>query len=229
VPVYNEADSLPPLLAEVDAALRGVPGLEVVLVNDGSTDGSLDVMRQLRERYPGLGMRIICLDRNHGLTTAMDAGFKAARGEVLVTLDADLQNDPADIPRLLAYLDKYDVAIGSRVNRNDRLVKRVSSKVANAIRNWATEESIKDTGCSLKAYRADYVRKLKLYHGLHRFLPTLLKLEGARVVEVPVNHRPRRFGQAKYHLFNRLTGPLLDLFAVRWMQKRQLRYRMEEK
>lgn len=229
VPVYNEVESLAPLMAEVEAALRGVAGLEVVLVNDGSTDGSLEEMQRLRGLYPHLGLRIIDLDRNHGLTTAMDAGFRAARGEVLVTIDADLQNDPADIPRLLSYLDSYDVAIGSRTRRRDRLVKRLSSKVANAIRNWATEETIMDTGCSLKAYRASFVRRLKLYNGLHRFLPTMLKLEGARVIEVPVNHRPRRFGQAKYHLWNRLIGPLLDLFAVRWMQKRHLNYRMEEK
>ncbi len=229
VPVYNEAESLPPLLAEVEAALAGVGSREVVLVNDGSTDGSLGVMERLREQYPRLNVRIICLDRNHGLTTAMDAGFRAARGEILVTIDADLQNDPADIPRLLAYLGDYDVAIGSRTSRRDKLVKRLSSRVANAVRNWATEETINDVACSLKAYRADYVRRLKLYNGLHRFLPTLLKLEGARVIEVPVNHRPRRYGVAKYHLLNRLVGPLLDLFAVRWMQKRHLSYRMEEK
>jgi len=229
VPVYNEAESLPALMAEVEAALRAVQGLEVVLVNDGSTDASLEVMERLRRQYPHLGIRIICLDRNCGLTTAMDAGFRAARGEVFVTIDADLQNDPADIPRLLSYLGEYDVAIGCRINRSDKLVKRVSSLVANAIRNWATHEDIQDTGCSLKAYRADVVRRLKLYHGLHRFLPTLLKLEGARLIQVPVNHRPRRYGQAKYHLFNRLVGPLLDLFAVRWMQKRHLRYRTEEK
>jgi dolichol-phosphate mannosyltransferase len=229
VPVYNEAESLGPLLAEAAPVLRTLGSVEVVLVNDGSTDGSLQVMERLRREFPDLGLRIICLDRNHGLTTAMDAGFRSARGEVLVTIDADLQNDPADIPKLLEHLDKYDVAIGSRVNRRDTTVKRLSSKVANAIRNWATEEDIRDTGCSLKAYRADYVRRLKLYHGLHRFLPTMLKLEGARVIEVPVNHRPRRFGVPKYHLFNRLVGPLLDLFAVRWMQKRHLRYRMEER
>ena len=229
VPVYNEAESLPPLMAEVEAALRGLGRCEVVLVNDGSTDGSLAVMERLREQYPKQGIRIICLDRNYGLTTAMDAGFKAARGEFFVTLDADLQNDPADIPRLLSYLSEYDVAIGSRTSRQDGLIKRISSKVANAVRNWATEEDIRDVACSLKAYRAEYVRRLKLYNGLHRFLPTLLKLEGARLIEVPVNHRPRRFGVAKYHLLNRLVGPLLDLFAVRWMQKRHLRYRTEEK
>jgi glycosyltransferase involved in cell wall biosynthesis len=229
VPVYNEAESLPPLMAEVAAALRALAPCEVVMVNDGSTDGSLEVMLGLREKYPELGIRIICLDRNYGLTTAMDAGFRAARGEALVTIDADLQNDPADIPKLLAHLADYDVAIGSRTSRRDRLVKRISSKVANAIRNWATEENIVDTGCSLKAYRPEYVRRLKLYKGLHRFLPTLLKLEGATVIEVPVNHRPRRYGVAKYHLLNRLVGPLLDLFAVRWMQKRHLSYRTEEK
>ncbi|MFH0810339.1 MAG: glycosyltransferase family 2 protein [Pseudomonadota bacterium] len=229
VPVYNEEESLPPLLAEVDSALREQGSREVILINDGSTDGSLGVMERLRRDHPGLNIRIICLDRNHGLTAAMDAGFRAARGELLVTIDADLQNDPADIPKLLAYLSRYDVAIGSRTRRRDRFVKRWSSKIANAIRNWATAEDIVDVACSLKTYRAEYVQRLKLYKGLHRFLPTLLKLEGARVIEVPVNHRPRQYGTAKYHLLNRLVGPLLDLFAVRWMQKRHLSYRMEEK
>ncbi|RMG86780.1 MAG: glycosyltransferase [Candidatus Dadabacteria bacterium] len=182
----------------------------------------------MRRDYPELGVRIVALDRNWGLTAAMDAGFRAARGEVVVTLDTDLQNDPADIPRLLGHLDRADVVVGIRANRRDPFVKRVSSRIANAIRNRVTHDDIVDTGCSLKVYRKAFLDRLKLYTGLHRFLPTLLKLEGARVVQVPVNHRPRRYGKAKYHLWNRLVGPLLDLFAVRWMQKRHLGYRWEE-
>jgi glycosyltransferase involved in cell wall biosynthesis len=231
IPVFNEEESLPHLIAEVAAVLPKT-GLswEVVLVNDGSRDSSLQVMGGLRKKYPGLGLRIIDLDGNYGPSAAMDAGFHSARGEIWVTMDADLQNDPADIPKLLANLKEYDVAIGSRVkNRRDPWLRRISSRIGNGLRNWATHETIADVACSLKAYKAPYVRRLKLYKGLHRFLPTLLKLEGARVIEVPVNHRPRRYGQAKFGVLNRIAGPLMDLFAVRWMQKRHLGYRMEER
>lgn len=231
LPVFNEEENLPILaeeLSRVVTDLRSEWAVECVFVDDGSTDRSRERMLEIRERHPELGVRVVALDRNWGLTAAMDAGFRCARGEVVATLDTDLQNDPRDLPSLLAHLDRADVVVGVRVDRRDPFVKRVSSKVANAIRNWATDEDIADTGCSLKVYRRAYLARLKLFNGLHRFLPTLLKMEGARVAQVPVNHRPRRHGQAKYHLWNRLVGPLLDLFAVRWMQKRHLGYRWEE-
>lgn len=231
LPAYNEQENIAPLAAEL---ARVVPLLadgwrvECLFVDDGSADGTRREILEARCRHPELGIRVIALDRNWGLTAAMDAGMRAASGEVVATLDTDLQNDPADLPRLLEHLDRADVAVGVRVNRRDGPVKRLSSKIANAIRNRVTREDIVDTGCSLKVYRKEYLDRIKLYTGLHRFLPTLLKLEGARVVQVPVNHRPRIRGQAKYHLWNRLLGPLLDLLAVRWMQKRHLGYRWEE-
>ncbi len=231
LPVFNEEENLPILaeeLSRVVTDLRSEWAVECVFVDDGSTDRSRERMLEIRERHPELGVRVVALDRNWGLTAAMDAGFRCARGEVVATLDTDLQNDPRDLPSLLAHLDRADVVVGIRVDRRDPFVKRVSSKIANAIRNWATDEDISDTGCSLKVYRRAYLERLKLFNGLHRFLPTLLKMEGTRVAQVPVNHRPRRHGQAKYHLWNRLVGPLLDLFAVRWMQKRHLGYRWEE-
>ncbi|GAB6062386.1 glycosyltransferase family 2 protein [Deferrisoma palaeochoriense] len=231
LPVYNEEENLPILARELRDVVAGLTPdweVETVFVDDGSTDRSRDRMLEIRRDYPDLGVRIVALDRNWGLTAAMDAGFRAARGEVVVTLDTDLQNDPADIPRLLGHLDRADVVVGIRANRRDPFVKRMSSRIANAIRNRVTHDDIVDTGCSLKVYRKAFLDRLKLYTGLHRFLPTLLKLEGARVIQVPVNHRPRRYGEAKYHLWNRLVGPLLDLFAVRWMQKRHLGYRWEE-
>lgn len=231
LPAYNEEGNIAPLAAELAAvAPRLAPRwtVETLFVDDGSTDGTRAEILAARARHPELGVRVIALDRNRGLTAAMDAGFRAARGEVVATLDTDLQNDPGDLPALLAHLDRADVVIGVRVNRRDGFVKRASSKIANAIRNRATREDIVDTGCSLKVYRKPYLDRIKLFTGLHRFLPTLLKLEGARVVQVPVNHRPRVHGRAKYHLWNRLVGPLLDLFAVRWMQRRHLGYRWEE-
>jgi glycosyltransferase involved in cell wall biosynthesis len=149
-------------------------------------------------------------------------------GEFTVTLDADLQNDPADIPRLLEALDRADVVNGVRMNRRDSLVRRISSRIANGFRNWVTRETVTDVGCSLRVMRSSYLRRVKLYRGLHRFLPTLLRMEGATVVEVPVNHRIRRHGVSKYGISNRLLVGIIDVFAVRWMQNRALRYRIEE-
>jgi len=230
LPAYNEEGNILPLSGELAGVLTELAAwsVECVFVDDGSTDGTRREMITARDRYPALGVRIIALDGNHGLTAAMDAGFKAARGAVVATLDTDRQNDPRDLPRLLAELERADVVIGIRVRRRDTFVKRASSKIANFIRNRATHEDIADTGCSLKVYRKEFLDRLKLYTGLHRFLPTLLKMEGARVVQVPVNHRPRAAGRAKYGLANRLAGPLADLLAVRWMMKRHVRYRTEE-
>jgi dolichol-phosphate mannosyltransferase len=231
LPAYNEEDNIAPLTAELAQSLRGLRAgwdVECVFVDDGSTDRTRQRILEARERHPELGIRLVALDRNWGLTAAMDAGFRAARGTVVATLDTDLQNDPRDLPELLSHLEESDVVIGIRVNRRDTFVKRTSSKIANAIRNRATHEDIVDTGCSLKVCRKEYLDRVKLFTGLHRFLPTLLKLEGARVAQVPVHHRPRVHGQAKYHLWNRLVGPLMDLLAVRWMQKRHLDYWAEE-
>ena len=200
VPVYDEVDNLEPLHREIDAALAGVEG----------------------------GVEFIYVDGNHGQSAALDAGFRAAAGEFTVTLDADLQNDPADIPRLLEALDRADVVNGVRMERRDSWVRKSSSRVANGFRNWVTRESVTDVGCSLRVMRSSYLRRVKLYRGLHRFLPTLLRMEGATVVEVPVNHRSRRHGVSKYGISNRLFVGIVDVFAVRWMQSRALRYRIKD-
>lgn len=231
LPAFNEEENIGVLAAElfgVAEELRRRWEIECLFVDDGSTDGTREEIRRASGNYPELGIRLIALDRNWGLTAAMDAGFRAARGAVVVTLDTDLQNDPSDLPRLLGHLDGADVVVGVRAVRRDGFVKRLSSRVANGIRNWVTHEDIVDTGCSLKVYRRQCLQRIKLFDGMHRFLPTLLRLEGARVVQVPVNHRPRIHGRAKYHLWNRLIGPLMDLFAVRWMQKRHLGYQWKE-
>lgn len=227
VPACDEEASLRTLHAEIAAALAGLERpWELVWVDDGSTDGTLAVMRELAAADPRV--RVVALEGNHGQTAALEAGFHRARGEVLATLDADLQNDPADLPRLLAALDRADVVNGVRQGRRDGWVRRVSSRIANGFRNWATGESVTDVGCSLRVMRADYVRRIKLFRGLHRFLPTLLRMEGARVIELPVSHRPRRHGRSKYGIGNRLFAGLHDVFAVRWMQSRVLRYRVVE-
>jgi glycosyltransferase involved in cell wall biosynthesis len=230
LPAYNEAGNISPLVEELAGVLPALAphAVECIFVDDGSSDGTRREILAARDRHPELGIRVLALDGNHGLSTAMDAGFRAARGDLVATLDTDLQNDPRDLPRLLAALEGADAAVGVRVRRRDSLLKRLTSKVGNAVRNRLTGEDIADTGCSLKVYRRAFLARLKLYDGLHRFLPTLLRMEGARVVQVPVNHRPRAAGRSKYGLANRFAGPAMDLLAVRWMQRRHLRYRAEE-
>lgn len=227
VPVYNEVDNVEPLHREIDAALAGLEGgVEFVYVDDGSRDGSGERLLELAKRDQRV--RVIRFDANHGQSAALDAGFRAVQGEFTVTLDADLQNDPADIPRLLEALDRADVVNGVRMKRRDSRVRKISSRIANGFRNWITRESVTDVGCSLRVMRSSYLRRVKLYRGLHRFLPTLLRIEGATIAEVPVSHRMRRHGVSKYGISNRLFVGIVDVFAVRWMQSRALRYRIEE-
>lgn len=231
LPVFDEEENIPLLAERVVASAKRFPphlAAELIFVDDGSADGSLAAMREARAAHPEAAIRILKRAANGGLSAAMATGFAAARGEMIVTLDADLQNDPDDIPRLLEALSACDAAVGVRERRADPLVKRVSSRIANAIRNLCTGDRVRDTGCSLKAYRAEAIRRVKMYDGMHRFLPTLLRMEGARVVELPVRHHPRLRGKAKYHLFNRLAGPFADLLAVMWMRARRIDPRAEE-
>jgi dolichol-phosphate mannosyltransferase len=229
IPVYNEEENLAPLWAELRPALEGLGiTFEVVFVDDGSQDTSAEIIRRLRER--DARVRLVQLKANAGETAATDAGFKAVRGRTVVTMDADLQNDPADIPRLLAQLDRWDAVCGWRVNRGDgdSLVRRVSSRVGNRVRNWVSGETIEDSGCTFRAFRRECLRGLTLYRGFHRFIPTLLRLRGYRVMEMPVAHRPRRYGRSKYGVMNRVFVALVDVLVVRWMKSRLLRYEVAE-
>jgi len=221
VPVYDEEGSLPLLDAEIRQAMRPLGrSYEVIYVDDGSTDGSAGVLRRLARE--DLAVRIVRQRRNSGQSAALAAGYRFARGTIVVTLDADLQNDPADIPRLLERLAGCDVVSGVRAQRQDSWIRRASSRVANRVRNRVTRDDVTDVGCTLRACRAEVLRRVPLFDGAHRFLPTLLKMEGARVVEIPVHHRPRLHGRPKYNIGNRLGRALADLFAVRWMQKRRI-------
>ena len=229
VPVYDEEDSLSPLWTELREVLDRLGlAFEVIFVDDGSRDRSAEIIRGFREA--DARVRLVRLKENGGETAATDAGFKAASGRRVVVMDADLQNDPRDIPTLLSHLDHWDAATGWRVQRaqGDRLVRRVSSRVANGLRNWVSDESIHDSGCTFRAFRRECLRGLVLYRGFHRFIPTLLKMRGYRVIEVPVSHRPRRFGRSKYGVLNRAVVAGADLLAIRWMKARLLRYEVVE-
>jgi glycosyltransferase involved in cell wall biosynthesis len=228
IPAHNEEECIEACLDEI----RKVMDLlgwryEVIVVDDGSTDGTVERLRWAKQQSPHLV--VLRFAAHAGQTAAFDAGFRAARGSTVVTMDADLQNDPTDIPRLVEMIGEWDVVCGYRQKREDNFVRRASSWIANAVRNRLTHESIRDVGCSLKAYRAECLRGLKLYNGMHRFLPTLIRLDGWRVTEVPVNHRHRRSGQTKYGVWNRLWCSLRDLLAVRWMQSRWLHYQVVER
>jgi glycosyltransferase involved in cell wall biosynthesis len=229
IPVYNEEDNLPHLWPELRAVLEPLGlAFEVLFVDDGSRDRSAELIRGFRDIDPRV--RLVRLKANAGETAATDAGFKAARGRLIVTMDADLQNDPHDIPALLSHLDRWDAVTGWRVNRGDgdSFVRRASSRIANRARNWLSDESIQDSGCTFRAFRRECLRGLVLYRGLHRFIPTLLKMRGYRVIEVPVRNRPRQFGQSKYGVFNRVFVATADLLVVRWMKHRMLRYEVTE-
>jgi glycosyltransferase involved in cell wall biosynthesis len=227
IPVYNEKENLAILMEELTTTFRKInKSYEVILVDDGSTDKSYEIMKTMAARDHRV--KVIRFKRNAGQTAAFDAGFKLAEGEIVITLDADLQNDTADIPLLLEKMDVYDLVCGIRMKRADSWIRLVSSQIANYVRNKLSDEEVTDTGCSLKAYRKEYLKRLKLFNGMHRFFPTLMKMEGAKVSEVSVHHRPRKFGKSKYNIRNRIIRSFLDLLAVRWMKKRKLQYEVEE-
>jgi glycosyltransferase involved in cell wall biosynthesis len=230
VPVYNEAENLVPLYEAMMAVIEpaGI-SVEIVLVDDGSTDGSWREIESLVARDPRV--RGIRFRRNCGETAASDAGLRAARGRFLMTMDADLQNDPADIPKFLEALDQgFDCVCGTRVStrgEGDRFIRVASSRIANWVRNKLSDEQISDGGCTYRAFRRECIARLKLYRGLHRFIPTLLKMEGFTIIEIPIASHPRLHGRSKYGVWNRLFKSFRDLLAIRWMKSRMLGYEIE--
>ena len=227
MPVFNEAQSLPVLWEELQAVLKTIDhSAEVVIVDDGSTDTSVDFVRLVQATDSRV--RLIRLAQNRGLSSALAAGLSAAQGRIVITLDSDLQSDPADIPLLLAQLDRWDAACGWRRARRDPWLKRISSRIANRVRAAVLGDQVQDSACSLRAMHRRCVDSLPFFDGFHRFVPALLRQAGHRVIVVPVNHRPRRFGVSNYGVRNRAWRGGVDMCGVRWLQARRLRYEARE-
>jgi len=227
LPVFEEREALPEVVAELERALKATGfAYEIVLVDDGSRDGSGDWIREASLTRAGIiGIHLV---KRSGQSAALAAGFRMARGQIVITLDADGQNDPADIPLLLERLENADVVSGVRRKREDSWVRRRSSRIANGVRRRVLGDSITDIGCSLKAYRRSALEGLPVFQGVHRFLPALCQFRGARVVEVLVNHRPRVRGVSKYGVGNRLGRGIHDLIGVLWLRARLLDYQIRE-
>jgi len=223
VPLFNEEENVPILQAELRAALKAIDH-ELIFVDDGSAD------RTVEQIEAGPNVRVIRFEKNSGQSAAIYAGLEAAHGAIQVLIDGDLQNDPADIPKLVDEISRgADLVCGYRAQRRDTRLKRLTSRIANAVRSRYTRDGVRDTGCTLKAMRRECVSALFPFKGMHRFIPALIKDAGYRLVEIPVNHRPRRFGQTKYGLGNRAVRATIDMFGVRWLLSRRLDYKVRDK
>lgn len=227
IPAFNEEETLGVLLKRTGNALAAIGRpFEVLLIDDGSTDSTPRLLSEGLLQYPWL--RVLRMARNGGQSAAFDAGFRAARGTLIATIDADLQNEPEEIPRLIPLLDDCDMVTGWRQLRNDTTLRRIQSRIANYVRNWISQEDIHDSACSLKVYKRECLEGMQLFKGAHRFLPTLVKMRGFRVKEVPVSHCQRFAGVPKYGFRNRALRAFIDLLAVRWMKSRYIRYSVTE-
>jgi dolichol-phosphate mannosyltransferase len=228
VPVYNEEANLPILIPKLVKVFDRLDSLyEMIFVDDGSSDRSRKLLKEMASQVPSL--RVVGLKQNRGLSTALLAGMREARGRIIVTLDSDLQNDPEDIPRLLEYLDRYDMATGWRQKREDPWLKRIASRIGNSVRNRLSGERINDSACTLRVFRRECLQDIPIFNGMHRFMSTLVKMKGYRIIEVPVTHHPRKYGESKYNIRNRMWRSFVDLLAVRWMKGRRIQYDIEER
>jgi len=227
VPVYNEEDNLPrvekELLEYMQIASRKT---KILFVNDGSKDSSQQHIEDIAKRHPEF--QYISFKENRGLSAAIKAGFDYADTELVGYIDSDLQTDPKDFNVLLEHINDYDLVTGVRANRKDSFVKNMSSTIANGIRRTFTKDGMDDTGCPLKVIKTDYAKRIPMFEGLHRFLPAMILLQEGKIVQVPVKHFPRVAGEAKFGVWNRLIGPLMDCFAYLWMKKKYINYTVEK-
>ncbi|MEO1031429.1 MAG: glycosyltransferase family 2 protein [Bacteroidota bacterium] len=223
VPVYNEADNLERVETELISYLKiaKVPAM-VLFINDGSGDQSQELIEGICQRNEAF--HFVLFKENRGLSAAIKAGFDHSETELVGYIDADLQTAPEDFNLLLEHIDSYELVTGVRADRKDSFVKNMSSKIANGIRRAFTKDGMDDTGCPLKIIKTDYAKRIPMFRGLHRFLPAMIMLQNGRVTQIPVRHFPRIAGTAKFGLWNRLLGPLMDCFAYLWMKKKYINY-----
>lgn len=226
VPIYNEEDNIYRLEKELSAFTEKASVSTCILfVNDGSKDNSLPLIEEICSRHPEF--LYINFTKNNGLSAAIKAGIDMAESTFVGYIDADLQTSPEDFELLLPYRDNYELVMGIRTGRKDKLGKRISSKIANSFRRMMTNDGVQDTGCPLKIIRTAYAKRIPFFTGMHRFLPALIQLQEAKVKQVPVRHFERKAGQSKFHLWNRLISPFMDCFAYRWMKKRYIHYTIQ--
>lgn len=227
IPVYNEKDNIIPMTERIEAAFKkGFKEYEIIFINDGSTDGSYELLNKLREKNKNV--KVYHFTKNNGQSAAIDTGFQKSQGSLVLMMDGDLQTDPEDVYKLLEHIPEYDVVNGRRATREDGFKRKLASKIGNGFRNFVTGDNIQDTGCPLKLFKKDVVKSYKLFNGMHRFLPTLAKYMGYKVIEVPVRHYDRLHGESKYKVFGRGFKAFKDVFAVRWMKNRMLNWEIEE-
>lgn len=223
IPVFDEEKNLFSLYEKLKFVLIALrKEYEIIFIDDGSKDKSFEVLKEIKDKDSCI--KLIKFKRNYGQSFALDAGFRNAEGEIIISMDADLQNDPQDIPRLLEELKNSDVVCGWRRKRHDPISKKLSSWIANSIRRMVLKDKIIDIGCTLRAYRKEALEKIKLFNGLHRFLPILIEYDGFKVKQIEVKHHPRFSGKSKYSFFKRLIKPFIDLWVVFWMKRNWLRY-----
>lgn len=226
IPIYNELETIPKLISRLGPVCKKLGAYEIICVDDGSNDGSFEAL--IKEKEKEKNLRVIKFLKNSGQSAAFDAGIKNASGDVIITMDGDLQNPPEEIPLLLEGLKGNDFVIGWRHQRHDNFRKKIASKIANAIRQAFLGDGAQDTGCSLKAFKKEAISQIKLFNGMHRFFPALLVIEGFKYAEVKVSHENRKWGVSKYGTFRRAIPAFIDLLAVLWMRKRKLPYKIEK-
>ncbi|MGB0777351.1 MAG: glycosyltransferase [Flavobacteriaceae bacterium] len=227
IPVYNEEDNLDRVATEMSNYLKQslIPA-QVLFVNDGSSDRSLEKIKEICRKNEDFGF--ISFEKNAGLSAAITAGFQSTKTQWVGYIDADLQTNPEDFNKLLEQRDDFELITGVRADRKDSFVKNMSSTIANGIRRSFTHDGMDDTGCPLKIIKTSYAKKIPMFKGLHRFLPAMILLQNGRIQQIPVRHYPRVAGEAKYGLWNRLLGPLMDCFAYLWMKKKYINYQINE-
>ncbi len=228
IPIFNERENIPVLIKKLEETVSGkYTDYEFILVDDGSTDSSdMSILKEAKKKYY---IKPIFFKKNCGQTAALAAGFKHAEGDIVVSMDGDLQSEPSDIFFMIPFLKEYDMVNGIRSTREDGFIRRISSIFGNGFRNFITGDNIRDTGCPLKVFKKSVVKSFNLYKGMHRFLPTLAKINGFTVTEVEISHYNRIFGTSKYTVFNRAFVGIADVFAVRWMKKRRINYEISNK